>query len=98
MIELSIGGLGINETENTFEVSLYPNPATEEVKVSFNLNGANSATINVVDMTGKVVASQVASNGSNSVSINTSVLSAGVYSVNFTANNTTVTQKLVVKN
>lgn len=97
MVDLTFEAVSIDENANTFGVSIYPNPASEEVKVSFNLNGAAAATVNVIDMTGKVVASQEAAAGSNAVSINTSNLSAGVYSVSFTANNTTVTKKLVVK-
>jgi hypothetical protein len=99
MVELTFDpSLSLEDAEsNSFGVSIYPNPASEEVKVSFNLNGAASASVNVIDMTGKVVASQEAAAGSNAVSINTSNLSAGVYSVSFTANNTTVTKKLVVK-
>lgn len=99
MVELTFDpSLSIEDAEaNSYGVSVYPNPANEEVKVSFNLNGASSASVNVIDMTGKVVASQEATAGSNAVSINTSNLSAGIYTVSFTANNTTVTKKLVVK-
>ncbi|MFN5984682.1 MAG: T9SS type A sorting domain-containing protein [Fluviicola sp.] len=97
MVDLTFQTASIDESVNSFGVSVYPNPASDEVKVSFNLNGAAAATVNVIDMTGKVVASQEAAAGSNAVSINTSNLSAGVYSVSFTANNTTVTKKLVVK-
>jgi hypothetical protein len=97
MVDLTFEAVSIDENADMYGVSVYPNPANEEVKVSFNLNGAASASVNVIDMTGKVVASQEAAAGSNAVSINTSNLSAGVYSVSFTANNTTVTKKLVVK-
>ncbi len=100
MVELTFNpSLSLTEeVANEFGVSVFPNPASDMVTVSFDLNNAASAIINIVDMTGKVVASQVASNGTSSVSINTAALSAGVYSINFTANNSTVTKKLVVKN
>lgn len=54
---------------------MFPNPATSDVKVSMN----NLRSIEVFDMTGKLVAKQVAS--SNVANINVASVKAGVYFV-----------------
>lgn len=90
----------IDENAAAFDVVMYPNPATEVTTLSFNLK--NNAAVNVIvtDLTGKTVAANALTNaiaGKNSVEINTAEMAAGVYTVSFVANNTTVTKKLVVR-
>lgn len=89
----------IEENAAAFDVVMYPNPATEVTTLSFNLK--NNAAVNVIvtDLTGKTVAANALTNaaaGKNSVEINTAEMAAGVYTVSFVANNTTITKKLVV--
>lgn len=90
----------IDENAAAFDVVMYPNPATEVTTLSFNLK--NNAAVNVIvtDLTGKTVAANTLTNaaaGKNSVEINTAEMAAGVYTVSFVANNTTITKKLVVR-
>ena len=90
----------IEENAAAFDVVMYPNPATEVTTLSFNLK--NNAAVNVIvtDLTGKTVAANTLTNaavGKNSVEINTAEMAAGVYTVSFVANNTTITKKLVVR-
>jgi hypothetical protein len=90
----------IEENAAAFDVVMYPNPATEVTTLSFNLK--NNAAVNVIvtDLTGKTVAANALTNaaaGKNSVEINTAEMAAGVYTVSFVANNTTITKKLVVR-
>jgi hypothetical protein len=81
-------------------LSVYPNPAVNEAKVSFTLANAANVTINVTDLTGKVVYTNEMGSvnaGSQKVAINTAALNNGVYMVNFIANGDVATQKLVVR-
>lgn len=76
-------------------MEVYPNPATNQITVT--LDGKVAAgKINLIDMTGRVVASQVVS--SNETTISTSALANGVYYVTYISNNTEVklTSKIVV--
>ncbi|MEZ4890332.1 MAG: T9SS type A sorting domain-containing protein [Crocinitomicaceae bacterium] len=89
-----------NNNELVSGVSVYPNPAADNAEVSFNLNAASDVTINVVDVNGKVVNSNVLKNlavGANSTSLNVANLANGVYSVVIKSNDSTVTKKLVVR-
>jgi CRISPR/Cas system CSM-associated protein Csm3 (group 7 of RAMP superfamily) len=57
-------------------------------------------TVVVTDLAGKTVSSAALTNataGKNKVDINTASMAAGVYTVNFVANNTMITKKLVVR-
>jgi hypothetical protein len=91
--------LGVKEQVASFGVEVAPNPAANATQVSFNVKNTSDAIINVIDMTGKVVATQTlaAVNGVQNVEINTSALNSGMYTVSVTANGTTVTEKLAVR-
>ena len=83
----------INEVENAFGLNVYPNPASDVINVT--LNKEVTATINVVDVTGKVVKTSTI-NGTTT-SINTAGLSNGVYYVNITDGTSVSTEKVVIK-
>jgi hypothetical protein len=85
--------LSVNEVENTFGLSVYPNPANEVINVS--LNKSTNATISVVNVAGKVVKTSTI-NGLNT-SINASDLTNGVYYVTITDGTSIATEKVVIK-
>jgi len=98
MIRLMTGVNAINEVENVTSFGVYPNPASDKVAIEFELKNEANATIAITDLAGKTVYTQNVVNkaGKNTVSVNTSSFSNGVYVVNFTTANGVVTQKLVV--
>ncbi len=76
--------LGVNELKNEVALSVYPNPAKDQVNVSFALNNGSDVKIEVIDITGKVVSTVNNTNltaGTQNISINTSDLAAGSYTV-----------------
>ena len=85
-------------TLNQFE--LYPNPTSTNSVASFNLIEAADVTINVIAVSGKVVAAINAGNmisGSNTVTIETADFAAGMYNVVISANGKNVAfENLVV--
>lgn len=90
----------IEENAAVYELNMFPNPATESTTVSFNLKNNADVTVVVTDLAGKTVSSATVTNataGKNKVDINTATMAAGVYTVNFLANNTMITKKLVVR-
>lgn len=100
MVRMNFKTSGLEEAENVSKMSVYPNPAVNEATVSFALNNASDVMVNVTDLSGKVVYSTSLGNaaaGTNSVAVNTSSLSNGIYMVNVSTNEVVSTQKLVIK-
>jgi len=60
----------------------YPNPASSEVNLDLNLGGNNDVTVQVYDLTGRVVMSEdkgYMSKGNHTLKINTAALVKGMY-------------------
>jgi len=91
--------VGIKEVENTSKLTVYPNPANTSATVSFDVANGTEVSVNVTDLSGKVVYSNNLGSvkGAQKVSLNTEVLNSGVYMVNVTMNGAVSTKKLVVK-
>ncbi len=92
--------LNVNEVEKGTEFAIYPNPAKDQAKVSFNLAAETAIEMNVTDLAGKVVLSENLGNktaGNHVVKVNTSSLNEGIYMVNFVTNGVVTTQKLVIR-
>ena len=85
--------VGINKVEDNLGLRVFPNPANEVINIS--LNKEVSATLTLLDVSGKVVRTQVL-NGI-STSINTASLNSGVYFVTINDGTSVSTQKVVIK-
>ena len=91
---------GVNELSNSVGLAIYPNPATTQANVSFNLKAEANVVISITDLTGKTVYTNdlgATTSGAHKVTVNTDSLSNGVYMVNVNSNGTVSTQKLVVR-
>lgn len=76
-------------------LNVYPNPATDQLNVAFDASAVS--TVELTDLTGKVVASQIAKVGANTVSFETANVNAGVYFVNIKNATGNVTEKVIIK-
>ena len=85
--------VGVNGVEDNLGLRVFPNPANEVINIS--LNKEVSATLTLLDVSGKVVKTQ-ALNGI-STSINTASLNSGVYFVTINDGTSVSTQKVVIK-
>ena len=85
------GTTAIKENTNLIsELSVYPNPANTEAKVSFNLKSSAHLMIELIDITGKVVAKLVDEDVESGVvtkTINTSNIATGNYTLKMSTNN-----------
>lgn len=92
--------IGINEQVQSFgSVSVYPNPANEQVNLTINMVQSNSVSITLFNTIGQavLVENRELASGNNLVQLNTSSLPAGVYFVNVTAAGSTTTSKIVIE-
>ncbi|GAB5417418.1 MAG: hypothetical protein Crog4KO_30000 [Crocinitomicaceae bacterium] len=83
----------INEEEQ-IAVSIFPNPATDNFTVK--LDESANGSIQVVDVQGKVVASQNVT-GQAETTVDASALAAGIYTVLVSTENGVATKKVVVE-
>jgi hypothetical protein len=90
-------GLGFNEIAIANSISLYPNPAKENVTVSMDKGQAVISQVNVLDITGKVVLTQNAVSA-HQVVLNTENFTKGIYLVNVKlANGASATKRLAIQ-
>jgi hypothetical protein len=92
--------LGISPTHFSQPgMSLYPNPASDNVQLSYTLDKATVTTIQIIDLLGNIVYQENKGQqqaGAINENISTSMLATGTYMVKLTTNNLTSIKKLVI--
>lgn len=80
-------------------LKVYPNPAAEQLTVSFEINRTNQIEIELIDAIGNLVASRSLAAGKNSYEekFDVSGLAKGIYSVHILSDNKNYYHKLVVQ-
>jgi len=100
-MKLSSTNIAVKEVPNSFSLGdVYPNPASNDVTISFNLKANNNVKISVVNLLGQELISVVNdkfSAGSNEVKFNVSNLTAGVYIYTMTVDGVSQSQKFIIK-
>ncbi len=95
------GTVGLEELESTIGLNIYPNPTTSSSTVEFTSPVDAKATVNVYDVTGRMVelASFTAAAGTaTKYSVNkNAVLTSGIYFVTLSLNDQKITKKLVIE-
>ncbi len=87
---LSVSDLSLNQFQ------IYPNPAREIVNIKFN-NGNDDINLNIYDIFGKLVLNNRGELQNNTIQIDVSLLTSGVYFLEFGNNTDKVTKKLIIK-
>ena len=88
----------INEIENNFDLSVYPNPTSDEANISFTAENED-VTIVITDLAGKEVytTTSKSSAGVRDITVNTANFNSGVYVIKLTSNNAIAIKNLIVK-
>lgn len=88
---------GVEEL-NKISLGLYPVPANNALFANINSNFSGNATVNIMDITGKTVASQKVDfeAGNNTISLPVAQLQSGVYFCHFNSKSFNTTQKFVI--
>jgi hypothetical protein len=84
--------VGLSENTTSSSLSVYPNPSSDVVTIESNVT---EGSIQIIDLTGKVVANQTV-NGV-ATSFNTAALTNGMYTVILTNGSTVETRKFIVQ-
>ncbi len=91
--------IGINETSTEISgVSIYPNPSSSSVNLEMNIANPSEVSIQVTDLSGKVVATQnlgFLPFGKNQTTIQSASFNNGLYYVTISSNGTSVTKKFI---
>jgi len=90
---------GVSDIEFASTIHLFPNPATDNVRVQFTAQNSGDATLEVVDMNGRLIEMLALDNvvvGTNTVQLNVSDYANGIYSIVLRSNNSFNTTKLVI--
>jgi|GEM_PF-5060772 len=80
-------------------IDLFPNPATDVVTLTFNLQNPTTIKVDVVDVVGRVVipvTNTPMNPGNQKIEINTTSLASGIYNVNIQTDKGTTTKRLSV--
>jgi hypothetical protein len=91
--------VGIEEMETIGQAVVYPNPAQNEVNVGVYLNESTEVSINIYDITGKLVSEGykgLMNSGENIVKLNTTDLTSGLYSTVITTSKSTKNMRLIL--
>lgn len=91
---------GIKENKFDLKLNLFPNPAGDNAQLNFQLTSETEVTINVNDVTGKLVYSEnkgTLAHGRHFATINTAALANGFYTIAVQTKNGTSTTKLIVQ-
>jgi hypothetical protein len=94
------GTVGITDYENTFNMGVYPNPATDVLNVNYTLPEESQLVLNIFAMDGSLVRSEdkgTVQQGSGRIQTDISDLAAGVYFVQLQTENGVTTKKIVVE-
>ncbi len=87
------------ETQNKLQVSIYPNPAVDDVTLSLDIQESSEAQLAIFDLTGKLVFSMDLghiSTGNNNIPINLSSLQKGSYVVQVIAGTNIASSKIII--
>ena len=91
--------VGVEELMGIANVLVYPNPTSSDVFVSFDNQNGNAINIEVVDQLGRLVYTNSATQmiGFNTIGLDLSSVSDGMYSVLLHSGNNTITKRIIVK-
>jgi hypothetical protein len=96
----NMGGVADKPFNVISGLSIYPNPSSSEINVSFNLNKSGNASLQLINALGETISNIFQNNyfdsGNHSLMINTSALPPGLYLLILRSGNETTTEKVVI--
>jgi hypothetical protein len=99
-IHITCDNLSTKELMNSnIGLVVYPNPASNDVFISFDNQSGNAMSIELVDQLGRVVysTSEIQIIGFNTIALNSSNVSDGMYSVRLQSGNNSITKRIIIR-
>ncbi|MCC7029866.1 MAG: T9SS type A sorting domain-containing protein [Chitinophagaceae bacterium] len=91
-------GIGLNDRELTNSVILFPNPVTDNLHIKYNLTTNKNATVQLIDMLGRLLTEISLHVNANLVIFPTNGLQPGVYTYKFLNGDRTIQSgKLIIQ-
>lgn len=90
--------VGLANTDAASVVKLFPNPATDVVQLQISLAQSDDLTVQLADVTGKLVMSQYLGEVKDKAfTLNLGTIASGVYHIRISGNNVNTVQRLVIE-
>jgi PKD repeat protein len=91
-------GVGVQEVANVSGITMYPNPANDNLTIEIGMNEGAKATIVIFDLSGNVIVSETQhlGSGSNTLTYDVANWSNGIYFVRITSGTSVTTLKEVI--
>lgn len=98
-VEVQAVVVGIDELDNVSEMGIYPNPAQDDLTISFGSLNNVQIQVSLLDQTGRVVMNEAinGNSGTNAHRLDVSNLAAGLYQIRLTCGDRKVTRKVVIE-
>lgn len=86
-----------NNLANTMDLEVFPNPFTESIKVSYELEAASTVELEIVTVDGQIIhqKNMAGQYGKNEISWNLKDVPAGIYFLNIKTKQGTISKKLI---
>lgn len=94
----TLDNVAVNETSSPEGLNIYPNPANEQINVTFKNTNDEMYSINLISITGKTVyTSNISDNNWVKTTVDVSNLPAGIYVLNIKSASHFTTKRIVVE-
>jgi len=91
-----VAGLGITGKTISGELSIYPNPAVNQLHVSYTRVSAEPALLELTDLAGKILERRSFESGSGQLSLDVSGLGSGIYLIRISSTEGSLTKKVII--
>ncbi|MGI8893990.1 MAG: T9SS type A sorting domain-containing protein, partial [Bacteroidia bacterium] len=86
-------GTSLSELKD-FNISVYPNPVTDKLIIDLS-SDATFNEVQLIDITGRIIMSQIVNNNNDQISINVKDLSSGIYTVLLQGKDATAATRII---
>jgi hypothetical protein len=100
IVQATVSTVGLSEnTKNDVAFAIYPNPTQDQITINYNLGSDQKVSLQIIDASGKIVKDIQATNalGANVLTIETSKLAKGIYSLQLKTNNSVESKRVVIQ-
>ena len=99
LVDTCASTMGVSEINNdNFQLSIYPNPATDQISIEFNLIESKNTSVEIKNVLGqaiKTISNKTFTKGRNKIEIDVSAFSSGLYFIQLKNGNKVSNKKMI---